>query len=77
MPPGTPVFLRTEFANGELADLEMRFVQVVDDFLAADAGLYGRSLGSRSDPARRHCSGDERFAHFYRAGHMGSHFLCL
>ena len=34
MPPGTPVFLRTEFANGELADLEMRFVQVVDDFLA-------------------------------------------
>ena len=34
MPPGTPVFLRTEFAHGELADLEMRFVQVVDDFLA-------------------------------------------
>ena len=34
MPPGTPVFLRTEFANGELADLEMTFVQVVDDFLA-------------------------------------------
>ncbi len=33
MPPGTPVFLRTEFANGELADLEMTFVQVVDDFL--------------------------------------------
>ena len=32
MPPGTPVFLRTEFANGELADLEMTFVQVVDDF---------------------------------------------
>ncbi len=34
MPPGTPVFMRTEFVNGELADLEMRFVQVVDDFLA-------------------------------------------
>ena len=34
MPPGTPVFMRTEFANGELADLEMTFVQVVDDFLA-------------------------------------------
>ena len=34
MPAGTPVFLRTEFANGELADLEMTFVQVVDDFLA-------------------------------------------
>ena len=34
MPPGTPVFLRTEFVNGELADLEMTFVQVVDDFLA-------------------------------------------
>ena len=34
MPPGTTVFLRTEFANGELADLEMTFVQVVDDFLA-------------------------------------------
>ncbi|MXX38394.1 MAG: hypothetical protein F4Z85_10090 [Gemmatimonadetes bacterium] len=33
MPPGTTVFMRTEFANGELADLEMTFVQVVDDFL--------------------------------------------
>lgn len=33
MPVGTPVFLRTEFAHGELADLEMTFVQVVDDFL--------------------------------------------
>ena len=26
MPSGTPVFLRTEFANDELADLEMTFV---------------------------------------------------
>ena len=34
MPVGTTVFLRTEFAHGELADLEMTFVQVVDDFLA-------------------------------------------
>ena len=34
MPVGTPVFLRTEFARGKLADLEMTFVQVVDDFLA-------------------------------------------
>ncbi len=34
MPVGTPVFLRTEFAHGELADLEMTFVQVVDDFLS-------------------------------------------
>ena len=34
MPLGTPVFLRTEYANGELVDLEMTFVQVVDDFLA-------------------------------------------
>ncbi len=33
MPTGMPVFMRTEFANGELADLEMRFIQVVDDFL--------------------------------------------
>ncbi len=33
MPGGMPLYLRTEFANGELADLEMRFVQVVDDFL--------------------------------------------
>ena len=33
MPPGMPLYMRTEFANGELADLEMRFVQVVDDFL--------------------------------------------
>ena len=34
MPWGMPLYMRTEFANGELADLEMRFVQVVDDFLA-------------------------------------------
>ncbi len=34
MPTGTPVFLRTEFANGELTDLGMTFVGVVDDFLA-------------------------------------------
>ena len=34
MAPGTPLFMRTEFANGELADLEMLLVQVVDDFLA-------------------------------------------
>ena len=33
MPAGTTVFMRTEFAHGELADLEMTFVQVVDDFL--------------------------------------------
>ena len=33
MPTGTPVFLRTEFANGQLADLEMTFIQVIDDFL--------------------------------------------
>ncbi|MXZ11287.1 MAG: hypothetical protein F4Y79_17835, partial [Gemmatimonadetes bacterium] len=33
MPAGTPVFMRTEFANGQLADLEMTFIQVVDDFL--------------------------------------------
>ena len=34
MPLGTPVFMRTEYANGELVDLELTFVQVVDDFLA-------------------------------------------
>ena len=33
MPVGTPVFMRTEFANGQLADLEMTFIQVVDDLL--------------------------------------------
>ena len=33
MPEGMPLYLRTEFVNGELADLEMRFVAVVDDFL--------------------------------------------
>ena len=33
MPVGTPVFMRTEFANGQLADLEMTFIQVVNDFL--------------------------------------------
>ena len=32
-PAGTRVFMRTEFANGELTDLEMKFIQVVDDFL--------------------------------------------
>ena len=34
MPVGTPAFLRTEFAHGELADFAVKFVQVVDDFLA-------------------------------------------
>lgn len=33
MPPGMPLYMRTEFANGQLADLEMTFVAVVDDFL--------------------------------------------
>ena len=33
MPLGTPVFMRTEYANGQLADLELTFVQVIDDFL--------------------------------------------
>lgn len=32
-PVGTRVFMRTEFANGELVDMEMKFIQVVDDFL--------------------------------------------
>ena len=32
-PVGTRVFMRTEFANGKLADLEMKFIQVVEDFL--------------------------------------------
>ena len=31
---GTPLYLRTEFAHGELADLEMLFVEVVDDYLS-------------------------------------------
>ena len=34
MPAGTPLYLRTEFAHGVFADLEMLLVQVVDDFLA-------------------------------------------
>ena len=33
VPTGRRVFLRTEFDNGELMDLEMKFIQVVDDFL--------------------------------------------
>jgi hypothetical protein len=33
MPKGTQVFLRTEYADGELADLEMTFIRVVDDFM--------------------------------------------
>lgn len=32
-PQGMTLYMRTEFANGELADLEMTFVAVVDDFL--------------------------------------------
>ena len=32
-PTGRRVFMRTEFDNGELADLEMKFIAVVDDFL--------------------------------------------
>ena len=32
-PAGKRVFMRTEFDNGELVDLEMTFIQVVDDFL--------------------------------------------
>ena len=31
LPAGTPLYLRTEFAHGELADLEMLFVEVVND----------------------------------------------
>ena len=30
----TTVYLRTEFARGELVDLEMKFVQVVEDYMA-------------------------------------------
>ena len=33
VPTGRRVFMRTEFDNGELVDLEMKFIQVVDDFL--------------------------------------------
>ncbi|MDE3001421.1 MAG: hypothetical protein OXU79_20275 [Gemmatimonadota bacterium] len=32
-PAGTRVFMRTEFDRGRLVDLEMTFIQVVDDFL--------------------------------------------
>ncbi len=32
-PVGTRVFMRTEFDKGRLVDLEMTFIQVVDDFL--------------------------------------------
>lgn len=32
-PAGKRVFMRTEFDKGELVDLEMTFIQVVDDFL--------------------------------------------
>ena len=53
MPLGTPVFLRTEFANGELADLEMKFVQVIDDFLAP-MPIY---MFEDSDPVLRQLGG--------------------
>ena len=33
VPAGTRVFMRTEFTNGELVDLEVKFIQVLDDFL--------------------------------------------
>ncbi len=46
MPVGTPVFMRTEFANGQLADLEMTFIQVVDD-LRPPMPIY---LVESSDP---------------------------
>ena len=47
-PVGTRVFMRTEFDNGELVDLEMKFIQVVDDSPAAHAGLHGGSLRFRA-----------------------------
>ena len=46
LPPGTPLYLRTEFAHGQLADLEMLLVQVVDDFLAPMPAIMVES----SDP---------------------------
>ena len=77
MPEGTPVFMRTEFAHGKLADLEMTFVHVVDDYLAP-MPVY---MLEASDPVLiqlgRRCCGDERFAHFYGAGHLGCHCLWI
>ena len=46
LPVGTPLYLRTEFAHGQLADLEMLLVQVVDDFLAPMPAIMVES----SDP---------------------------
>ena len=46
MPAGMPVYLRTQFANDEVADLEMRFVAVVDDFLPPMPGI----MVETSDP---------------------------
>ena len=47
MPMGTPVFMRTEFANGELADLEMTFVRVNDSDFLSPMPLY---MFEASDP---------------------------
>ena len=77
MPVGTTVFMRTEFAHGELADLEMTFVQVVDDFLAP-MPVY---MVESSDPVLIQlggiAQGHERFAYFYGAGHLGCHCLWI
>ncbi len=44
MPQGMPLYMRTEFANGELADPEMRFVQGGGRLPAAHAGDHGGGL---------------------------------
>ena len=56
--------MRTEYANGELADLEMTFVQVIDDFLPPMPIYMFEASDPCPDPARGHCTRNERFARF-------------
>ena len=77
MPTGMRVFMRTEFANGELTDLEMRFVQVVDDFLPP-MPVY---MVEASDPVLIQLGGVAKgmsgSPHFHGAGHLGRHRLWI
>ena len=57
VPAGTRVFMRTEFANGELADLEMKFIPGRGRFHAAHAGLHGGSLRFGPGKPGRHFQG--------------------
>ena len=72
MPAGMPVYLRTEFANGELADLEMRFVAVVEDFMPTMPGIMVEASDPGPDPARGDRAGHVRFPALLRGRGPGA-----